>query len=323
MDESLIPFIFKVYYIAVPLIGCLGNSLLSFTTLTTPHLQSTTNLMVAILATCDSIFQAGWVITIISHEVLKDRVMSMESCLRWQTPSLFSMCFSFVLLPGIAIERLLSLHSLCLPGKENRRMGYIYKVCVVSAVFALVITIWAYRSVENESSVCTMSMPLMNGSVYFCVMASMFAASLVTMSCYIAFIICLRKKSITSTSKKSIYRSLMIISATVVFGWMSTALSSFAIQLLGWWNFNQRFMIKLSSGAFSSLACACNFFVYYIVSKDYRRAFNRILHLHRWKPPHARSNCTDRAGGRDGRDEAPIFVKLETRWPRCGSDATA
>lgn len=64
-------------------------------------------------------------------------------------------------------------------------------------------------------------------------------------------------------SMKHIYRSLIVISLTVVFGWFSTMLIAFvgdALKLD-----IERLYVNLLAGLFVNFACATNFFVYYAV----------------------------------------------------------
>ncbi|KAL6737804.1 hypothetical protein Aduo_011417 [Ancylostoma duodenale] len=40
-----------------------------------------------------------------------------------------------------------------------------------------------------------------------------------------------------------------------------------------------RYIINLLAGVFVTIATACNFFVYYAVSREYRNVFDEILHI--------------------------------------------
>ncbi|VDO92995.1 unnamed protein product [Heligmosomoides polygyrus] len=80
---------------------------------------------------------------------------------------------------------------------------------------------------------------------------------------------------------KHIYRSLIVISLTVVFGWFSTMLIAFvgdALKLD-----IERLYVNLLAGLFVNFACATNFFVYYAVSNEYRHVFDKYLHINRLK----------------------------------------
>ncbi|EYB88578.1 hypothetical protein Y032_0244g3510 [Ancylostoma ceylanicum] len=160
------------------------------------------------------------------------------------------------------------------PVIEARKFTYIFVQCILPTVFGLLILIWVYSAeLPSEKSVCTVSMPL-RGTVYVVFMSVMVSSSIAIIFCYAVFLTNIKRKGIGSNNKRSIYRSLIIISMTVVFGWLSTAVSSITLQLL---NLNvDRFMIKMISGIFSNFACACNFFV-----TDYRTVFNNMLHINK------------------------------------------
>ncbi|EYC33143.1 hypothetical protein Y032_0002g623 [Ancylostoma ceylanicum] len=61
-------------------------------------------------------------------------------------------------------------------------------------------------------------------------------------------------------------------------GWFSTVLFANVIQPTLFPNLDHN-TIDFIAGIFVNLALSCNFFVYYIVSKEYRKVFNELLHL--------------------------------------------
>ncbi|KAK6056841.1 hypothetical protein COOONC_05649 [Cooperia oncophora] len=80
---------------------------------------------------------------------------------------------------------------------------------------------------------------------------------------------------------KSIYRSLIIISLTVVLGYFATSCVLFvsaALQL----NINMFYLSQFAS-LFVNLSTSVNFFVYYAISSEYRRIFDEHLGIGRLK----------------------------------------
>ncbi|KAK6014589.1 hypothetical protein OSTOST_20024 [Ostertagia ostertagi] len=66
-----------------------------------------------------------------------------------------------------------------------------------------------------------------------------------------------------SDKMKTLYRSLIVISLTVVFGWFSTTLIGTIAQVF---HLNiARVEVDLAAGVFVNTACAINFFIYYAV----------------------------------------------------------
>ena len=66
-----------------------------------------------------------------------------------------------------------------------------------------------------------------------------------------------------SSYAKQIYRSLIVISLTTVFGWFSTMFLIFLSHLIQIQI--EQLYIDLLAGLFVNLACAGNFFVYYFM----------------------------------------------------------
>ncbi|KIH48151.1 hypothetical protein ANCDUO_21783, partial [Ancylostoma duodenale] len=78
---------------------------------------------------------------------------------------------------------------------------------------------------------------------------------------------------------KDIFRSLFLISLTVVFGWFSTTVITLITTIFQ--TTVTRLQMSMLTGLFVNMACASNFFVYYALSKEYRGIFNEHLHIHR------------------------------------------
>ncbi|KHJ78128.1 hypothetical protein OESDEN_22252 [Oesophagostomum dentatum] len=95
--------------------------------------------------------------------------------------------------------------------------------------------------------------------------------------CYGLFLILVKKIEITDKNLKSVYRSLILISLTIAFGFATSATVTFvsAAQLI---DINDLSMTLLA-GVFINLAMSSNFFIYYIVSEQYRESFDRYLHI--------------------------------------------
>ncbi|VDM64613.1 unnamed protein product [Angiostrongylus costaricensis] len=80
-----------------------------------------------------------------------------------------------------------------------------------------------------------------------------------------------------NTSVKQIHRSLIVTSSTVVFGWFSTML---IVVIANFLHVEiERIYVNLLAGLFVNSSCATNFFVYYAMSKEYRRLFDEYLHI--------------------------------------------
>ncbi|KAK5981234.1 hypothetical protein GCK32_022089, partial [Trichostrongylus colubriformis] len=109
---------------------------------------------------------------------------------------------------------------------------------------------------------CVITEPL-QGAVYQFFMQSITIISIAIVLCYAVFLCFIRKVRLSEDSMKHIYRSLIVISLTVVFGWFSTMAIVCISDLFHL--YIERFYVNLLAGLFVNFACATNFFVYYAV----------------------------------------------------------
>ncbi|KAL6737560.1 hypothetical protein Aduo_011191 [Ancylostoma duodenale] len=150
-----------------------------------------------------------------------------------------------------------------------------------AAVFAIGMVFWIFlERTSNEMAVCVVTVP-MRGVIYTFFVHFIMVINVLIIVCYAAFLVMVKKIRISNDNMKSIYRSLIVISATVVFGWFSTMLIASFAQLF---RINlEQIYINLLAGLFVNFACAANFFVYYAVSKEYRRVFDDYLYIRHLK----------------------------------------
>ncbi|KAK5970091.1 hypothetical protein GCK32_012682, partial [Trichostrongylus colubriformis] len=95
-----------------------------------------------------------------------------------------------------------------------------------------------------------------------------------------ALLLCsIKKLTMSRDSMKHIYRSLIIISLTMVFGWFGATLFAVALSYL---NFRV-FQPGLLAGLLVTFATTTNFFVYYGISTLYRGIFDSHLPIGRFK----------------------------------------
>ncbi|KAK6016556.1 hypothetical protein OSTOST_17959 [Ostertagia ostertagi] len=74
---------------------------------------------------------------------------------------------------------------------------------------------------------------------------------------------------------KSIYRSVIVISLSFIFGYFSSVVIVFVNTVL-YLNIDIVYLNQ-SAGLFVSLATSANFFIYYCISKEYRGVFDKYL----------------------------------------------
>ncbi|KAK6011778.1 hypothetical protein OSTOST_23126, partial [Ostertagia ostertagi] len=158
---------------------------------------------------------------------------------------------------------------------------YVAVQTAIAVIFALIGDIWVLATpYRKESILCVITEPL-QGGVYKFFMQSIMVINISIVICYAIFLCFIRRVQMSEDSMKHIYRSLIVISLTVVFGWFSTMVIVCISDLLHMKI--ERFHINLLAGLFVNFACATNFFVYYAVSNEYRRIFDHYLYIGRCK----------------------------------------
>ncbi|KAL6737559.1 hypothetical protein Aduo_011191 [Ancylostoma duodenale] len=210
-----------------------------------------------------------------------NHVIRQDLCVYWQIIPLLGLFFSSVLLLNVAIDRLLSLRKFYKHLIDDCKSLYMAAQILPAAVFAIGMVFWIFlERTSNEMAVCVVTVP-MRGVIYTFFVHFIMVINVLIIVCYAAFLVMVKKIRISNDNMKSIYRSLIVISATVVFGWFSTMLIASFAQLF---RINlEQIYINLLAGLFVNFACAANFFVYYAVSKEYRRVFDDYLYIRHLK----------------------------------------
>ncbi|KAK6057310.1 hypothetical protein COOONC_05175 [Cooperia oncophora] len=127
---------------------------------------------------------------------------------------------------------------------------------------------------------CIKTTPML-GACYMAFLGSISVICILIFLCYAVFIIVLRKTSIGTGNIKTIYRSLIVISLAVVFGYFSTTIIGYTSNIL---SINiESLYLNMTAGIFNDLGTAVTFFVYYAVSTEYRGIFDRLLGIGRLK----------------------------------------
>ncbi|VDL64794.1 unnamed protein product [Nippostrongylus brasiliensis] len=191
---------------------------------------------------------------------------------------------------------------------------YIAFQALSSALFATAMVVWIILERDPKKKVvCVITAPIIGAAYQFFLNSGMTISILMFVS-YAVFLCFVRKVRIKSLclgalgillqrnklkkyeneydslriphfpdqdNMRHIYRSLIIISLSTVFGWFSTVLIAFVGNVLHLQI--DRIYVSLLAGLFVNCACACNFFVYYTVSTEYRRIFDYHLCIGRFK----------------------------------------
>ncbi|ETN75447.1 7 transmembrane receptor [Necator americanus] len=277
----IIPVPYQVFYILIPTISIIGNAFIVYVTIRSRRLRNPCNIFIGLISLGDLLHMFAQYVMIISHNIIDDHVIRQNICVLWQSIPLLALFFSSILLLNVAIDRLLSLRTFYKQLVDEYKIKYVTAQTLPATIFAVGMLIWAaVEATPNEMVVCVVTAP-MRGLLYDVFVNLIIVINVLIILCYTVFLLQVRKIQMSGQVMKNIYRSLIIISATVIFGWFSTTLiASFAnifrIKV-------EQLYVHLLAGLFVNFACATNFFVYYAVSNEYRQVFDEYLFIRRVK----------------------------------------
>ncbi|WKY08510.1 hypothetical protein Q1695_007775 [Nippostrongylus brasiliensis] len=244
-------------------------------------LRSPCNIFIALISMGDILHMLGHYVMIISHDVVDDHQLRQDICVYWQILPLIGLFYSSLMLLQVAIDRLLTLRSLYKFATGSYKSVYIAFQALISAVFATTMVVWIVLERDPKKKVvCVITAPMI-GAAYQFFLNSIMVINILIIISYAVFLCFVRRVRINQDNMRHIYRSLIIISLSTVFGWFSTILIAFVGNVLHLQI--DRIYVNLLAGLFVNCACACNFFVYYTVSAEYRRIFDYHLGIGRFK----------------------------------------
>ncbi|XGW27656.1 hypothetical protein V3C99_007894 [Haemonchus contortus] len=200
----------------------------------------------------------------------------------------FASCFSLVLLLNIAMDRLFSLMSFYDKLIAYYRNHYMMAHIIPGIAFGVVVDalIFIYRT-SDEYILCSAAIVL-QGPSYYLVIMSIVVVCILIILCYSLLLFFLYKRQTSSVNMKNIYRSLIIITLAVIFGYFGAAIVVVISDAL---RINiERFHLNLLAGVLASFSTSITFFVYYIISSEYREAFDKYLGIGQLKKAVSRNH---------------------------------
>ncbi|XGW25394.1 hypothetical protein V3C99_006656 [Haemonchus contortus] len=126
---------------------------------------------------------------------------------------------------------------------------------------------------HEEKVICSLTAP-MQGPIHSIFSKIIIAVCILIVLCNASFIYLLKKLRLKSEKTKSIYRSVVVISLSVVIGYISTLV---ILSIKGVLLLNSTPYLDLIAGLLINVAISVNFFVYYGISKEYRAIFDKLL----------------------------------------------
>ncbi|XGW14812.1 hypothetical protein V3C99_000799 [Haemonchus contortus] len=270
-----IPKIFQIFYAVVPPVGALGNAIVVYVTLRSKSLRSPCNILIALLSIGDAVQLTNATITMLFYTNAENNRIRQDLCAYLEMIPIFSSCLALMVLLNIAIDRLLSLTSFYGSFISRYSKLYIMAHITPACVFAFSIDVLVLFSIKAEEVIFCNLTSVMQGLSNELFFKANFSISVLVIVCYAQFVFFLGKIRMSNEATKGIYRSLFIISFSVICG---TFMSSLIIMIGEVLRVNvDRTLLVLFAGAFRNTSFSINFFVYYVTSKLYREEFDKHL----------------------------------------------
>nr|CDJ86412.1 7TM GPCR domain containing protein [Haemonchus contortus] len=125
----------------------------------------------------------------------------------------------------------------------------------------------------DEEVLCSLTAPI-QGLINDVFSKFIIAVCIAIVLCNVSFMILLKKLHLKSEKTKSIYRSVVVVSLSVVIGYIGTLV---LLSIKGVLHLNSTPYLDQFAGMLINVSISVNFFVYYGISKEYRAIFDKLL----------------------------------------------
>ncbi|WKY08507.1 hypothetical protein Q1695_007774 [Nippostrongylus brasiliensis] len=275
MCRNCFPIAYQVFYVVVPTICIIGNSLIVYVTIRTKRLRSPSHICIALLSGAEILQMLGEYVTVIADNVGKDHYIPSNICVYLQSGPIFGMTFASTLLTTIAFDRLMSLQSFYNRLVEEYRVYYIIFKTLPAITFATALQIIIFNNNASKEPVFCVITSGMTGPSFEYFHHFGVAFTILTLLFYVIFLVLFKKLQIGDAVTRTVQRSLMINSMTVISGRLCTYFVVLCAPLVNVDIYDVG--VSLLAGVFIDTTCAVNFFVYYFTSSEYRNAIRRCL----------------------------------------------
>ncbi|XGW25396.1 hypothetical protein V3C99_006656, partial [Haemonchus contortus] len=213
-------------------------------------------------------------ITTIVHSIVQSDLIPKPLCAYLQLAPLFASSTSPLFLLGIALDRLFSLMRFYKPLIASHSKSYIIAHTLPGCILGIALDVLVLTNRKyDEEVLCSLTAPI-QGLINDVFSKFIIAVCLAIVLCNVSFMILLKKLHLKSEKTKSIYRSVVVISLSVVIGYISTLV---ILSIKGVLLLNSTPYLDLIAGLLINVAISVNFFVYYGISKEYRAIFDKLL----------------------------------------------
>ncbi|XGW26537.1 hypothetical protein V3C99_007276, partial [Haemonchus contortus] len=223
MTQDILSTGYQVYYIVIPTISLIGNSAIVYVTVRSRSLRSPCNILIGLESLGELFHMLSHYVMVASHNVIENHLMRQDLCGYWQMFPIMGLCFASILLLSIAFDRLISTQTFY--SSLIKAHYFLYISAHIGPLVAAVVTMEAMVFSTNERDLyvlCSVTAPMSDKSrtTMFLVLFPIFILVLV---CYLLLVILLKKTRLSQDSSKQIYKSVAVISVTMVLGYFSAA----------------------------------------------------------------------------------------------------
>ncbi|XGW25395.1 hypothetical protein V3C99_006656, partial [Haemonchus contortus] len=274
MYPSSKPFLNQLLSNSICIISLLGNGAIVYATLRSRALRSPCNILIGLVSLSDMVMISSILITTIVHNIVQSDLIPQPYCAYLQLAPMFASSTSPLFLLGIAVDRLFSLMKFYKPMIASYSRFYIVAHTLPGCILGTALDVIVLTNQKHEEKViCSLTAP-MQGPIHSIFSKIIIAVCILIVLCNASFIYLLKKLRLKSEKTKSIYRSVVVISLSVVIGYISTLV---ILSIKGVLLLNSTPYLDLIAGLLINVAISVNFFVYYGISKEYRAIFDKLL----------------------------------------------
>uniref|UniRef100_A0A7I4YSJ2 G_PROTEIN_RECEP_F1_2 domain-containing protein n=1 Tax=Haemonchus contortus TaxID=6289 RepID=A0A7I4YSJ2_HAECO len=277
------PVPYHVLYIVIPVISFIGNGLIIYVTIRSRALRSPCSILIALVSLSDMMLVSSNLISTSYHNIVQKETIPQPICAYLQLIPLFGACTSPMFLLAIAIDRLLSMMTFYKPMVASYSRRYIVAQVLPGCIMGTVLDVLVLANRKYDQMVVCILVTPMQGTINDVHSRVIIAICLLIILCNASFIFFLKKLRMNSSKSKSIYRSMVVISLSVVLGYFST-MAIFSMKKILDLSIEMIYL-NMIAGLFTTAATSVNFFVYYCISKEYRSIFDKLLgigHIKTW-----------------------------------------
>uniref|UniRef100_A0A7I4YQ15 G_PROTEIN_RECEP_F1_2 domain-containing protein n=1 Tax=Haemonchus contortus TaxID=6289 RepID=A0A7I4YQ15_HAECO len=274
MYPSSKPILNQLLSNSICIISLLGNGAIVYATLRSRALRSPCNILIALVSLSDMVMISSILITTIVHNIVQSDLIPQPYCAYLQLAPLFASSTSPFFLLGIAMDRLFSLMRFYKPTIASHSRFYItahtLPGCILGTALDVIVLI---NQKHEEKVICSLTAP-MQGTIHSVFSKLIIAVCVLIVLCNASFMYLLKKLRLNSEKTKSIYRSVVVISLSVVFGYISTLV---LLSIKGVLLLNASPYLDQIASLLINVSISVNFFLYYGISKEYRAIFDKLL----------------------------------------------